>query len=148
VIDDSEVVGILADFIAEALDSADPSRQQEALAISERLAWKMKSLEEHQDFIRDCCAVFVEPHLALLSLFNATWKIRFWQQLDEPLKSLLQDCDLDIISEGGERSLLICCPNTQTVTQLYESLFLLSCSTYDFTGYLKQVYLTAPAPNP
>lgn len=142
-IEDNEVIGTFADFIAEALDSGDPAKQREALILSEQLAWKKKSLQEHRDFLRDCSILLMEPNLELLSVLNLAWKIRFWQSFQEPLKSLLGDCDLDWWLEGTQRSLLIRCPDSTTVATLYRSLPLISSQIYEFTGCVQQVYLTA-----
>jgi hypothetical protein len=91
VIDDSEVTEVFADFVefmVEALDSRVPSRQREALLISEKLAWRTKSLDGHLDFS---------------SLWQITWKLRFWESFAEPLRFLLGQCELSLTTEGAAK---------------------------------------------
>lgn len=140
---DGEILAVFSDFLAESLDSKDPVRQREALSLSERIAWRVKSIAEHQEFVRDCGGLLVDADLELQSLLSLTWKIRFWQSFDEPLRSLLGNCDLDISAEGQQRSLIIRCNSTADVEHLYPSLDLISSQIYRLTGYIRQVYLTA-----
>jgi hypothetical protein len=140
---DGEILAVFSDFLAESLDSKDPIRQREALSLSERIAWRMKSIAEHQEFVRDCGSLLVDSDLELQSLLSLSWKILFWQSFAEPLRSLLGNCDLDISIEGKQRSLIIRCNSTTDVDQLYQSLDLISRQIYRLTGYIRQVYLTA-----
>jgi hypothetical protein len=99
VIDDSEATGIVADFIAEALDSRDPLRQKAALTISEQLAWRAKSLDGHRDFVWDCGGLLVDDDLALQSMLRITWKLRFWESLEDMLRAFLSQVEFDLIPD-------------------------------------------------
>ena len=139
--DDSEVLEIIAEFIAESIQSQDVVKQQEALQVSEYLAWKLKSLEEHRDFLRDCGGLLVDPDMSGQSLFRITWKIRFWQSFEEPIQLLLKDCDLMIIANKSWRELVVKCPNSQVANDLSNALLVLSNHIYHLTGYIRRVSL-------
>lgn len=133
---------VVSDFLSEAIDSKDRIRQRQALALSERMGWRTKSLKEHQDFVIDCGGLLVDPDLALHSLFTLTWKIRFWQSFSGPLQAVLGNCHLEICDREYQKSLVIHCSTTLDVDLLYKSLNLLSQHIYHLTGHIQQVYLT------
>jgi hypothetical protein len=152
VIEDSEVTEVFADFVefmVEALDSRVPSRQREALLISEKLAWRTKSLEGHLDFIRDCGSLLVEPELGVSSLWQITWKLRFWESFAEPLRFLLGQCELSLVTEGiasdamGNQVLEIRCTGEAELICLTQFRPFIEERFCEFSGYTAQVNLVA-----
>jgi hypothetical protein len=150
VIDDSEVTEVFADFVefmVEALDSRVPSRQREALIISEKLAWRTKSLEGHLDFIRDCGSLLVEPELGVNSLWQITWKLRFWETFAEPLRFLLGQCELVLTPNGltnnATQILEIRCTGEAELVCLTQFRPFIEERFCEFAGYPVQVQLMA-----
>jgi hypothetical protein len=139
---DGKLLEVVSDYLSEALDSQDPVQQRQALTLSERMGWQSKSLKEHRDFLIDCGGALVNSDLALHSLLTLTWKIRFWQSLDEPIRSLLGSCHFEICDRDRQKSLVIHCASISDLDCLYKSLNLISQNIYSFTGYVHQVDLT------
>jgi hypothetical protein len=148
VIDDSEVTKVFADFVefmVEALDSRIPSRQREALLISEKLAWRTKALDGHLDFIRDCGGLLVEPELGFNSLWQITWKLRFWESFPEPMRFLLGQCELGLsVDETGMRQVLeVRCVGEAELICLTQLRSFIEEKYEEFAGYPVQVNLIA-----
>jgi hypothetical protein len=139
---DGELLAVVADFLSEALDSQDPDLQRQALALSERMGWQSKSLQEHRDFLIDCGGSLVDSDLALHSLLTLTWKIRFWQSFQDPLKAFLGSCHFEICDRNDQNSLVIHCSSPSELNQLYPSLHQISQHIYRLTGHVHHVYLT------
>lgn len=140
---DSEVLQLVAEFIAEAIQSRELGQQIEALWVSEYLAWKLKSVDEHREFLRDCGGLLVTEELIWQSLWRITWKLRFWESFEEPIRDLLVDCELEIVTNRAWRSLLIHCPSDAIAEQLNQYLLPLSDQIYALTGYVRRVDLAS-----
>ncbi len=140
---DSEVLEMVAEFIAEAIQSREVEKQRQALRVSEYLAWKRKSLDDHREFVRDCGGVLVNDDLIWQSLWRITWKVRLWESFPAPVQDLLATCDFEIVTNRIWRSLLIRCPSDRIADQLSQDLLLLSDQIYHLTGYIRRVYLAS-----